>query len=136
MSVDLESYNEDGACVQAHVLLALLRPFNVQDSWCSERGRYLASINVNRWHNYREQGYTLSMGSYHVTFFEHRNSDTLCFLVYEYPLINPPTIETLPAGAFPDKWTHAKTFKYGEWLAARDYVEGLFNERWRQQNPR
>lgn len=108
--------HHDGAGVAAQVVLAFLRRYEVEESWNDARKAYDATVEVNRWHNCREQGYTLTLWYkyaqvVHVTFFEHRNVDSLSVLIYEHTFINPPNIETIPQAAFPNKWHSDESFE-------------------------
>ena len=121
--------NVDGADFQAQAVLAYLRQGDgIEDSWSKEYKEYQADPQVNRWHNGREQGYVVSMRSegyvkqINIAFFEHRNSDSICVLVFEAMTINPPTLDNIPEGVYKDKYDLTKSFSYGQALEASDWI--------------
>ena len=66
---------------------------------------------VARWENCREQGYVISLRlptyskQLNIAFFEHRNTDSICAIVWEQRTLNSPTIETAEFGdVYKTKW--------------------------------
>ena len=133
-------YHEDGANRQIQAVLAMFQLYlgdGIEASWNAEWKRYEGDINVARWENCREQGYILSLsaqdwnkGQLHIAFFEHRNSDEICAIKFNQMSINTPTIDTIPKDAFPDKWTHAHTSKYGDVCDMARWMYRQFEEFW------
>lgn len=114
--------NPDGSNYQARAVLAYLQSHDrIESSWDKESKRYLAEPEVDRWHNCREQGYVVSLKLYdsqckqiNIVFYEHRNSDSICALVFEGLYLNPPTIDNLPEGVYKDKYDYTHSVEYGK----------------------
>lgn len=111
----------DGASPQAAAVLAYLREGDgIEESWSADLKDYQADPQVDRWHNGREQGYVVSMRAknygkqINIAFFEHRNLDSICAIVFEVFTMNPPTLADIPEGVYKTKWDTAKDFGYGE----------------------
>jgi hypothetical protein len=97
-------FNKPGVDPQSAAVLAYLRGREgVESSYDFDRIVYVAEPEVYEWHNGRENGYVVSLRGpgysrqLNVAFFEHRNSDVLCALVFEATTMNPPTLDDLPA---------------------------------------
>lgn len=94
---------DDGANVQAQIILALLKNYEIEESWDSEYRRYRAEMKVERWHNCREQGYSVAMrpkvwrGNQDVTlaWAEHRSSDSIVVYEYKGAPMNPLTVHDM-----------------------------------------
>lgn len=114
--------NPDGSNHQARAVLAYLQSHDgIESSWNNEIKQYLAEPEVNRWHNCREQGYVISMrgGDFqckqiNIVFYEHRNSDSICALMFEGSYVNPPTIDNLPEDVYKDKYDYTHSVEYGK----------------------
>ena len=110
----------DGADAQARAVLAYLSYGDgIECSWSD--GEYKARPTVARWENCREQGYVVSLKSedrnrqLNVAFFEHRNSDNICAVMWEQVTLNSPTIDTAEFGnVYKDKHDVSKGVPYGE----------------------
>ena len=69
--------------------------------------------------NCREQGFVLTIrnpsGEYrHICFYQHRNADTLCCLVWDGPadISGVYRCDNIPTEIFRDKWTSTKYWPY------------------------
>lgn len=135
-------YHADGANRQAQAVLAMFQYFlcdGIEDSWDDEWKSYRAEIEVARWENCREQGYTLMMRApwmssnrLNISFYEHRNYDGICAIRWEGNTLNSPTIDTLPEGAFESKWDSAYEVKYGEVTKMAKWLVKEFTNYWRE----
>lgn len=93
----LEHYLFDGACAQAHAVLAYLRD-NMDDAldgtWNNSLMNWDARLDVGRYENCREQGYIFSVRhlgcQLNFAVYQHRNTDELCVIKFEYHSINTP----------------------------------------------
>lgn len=114
--------NATGANYQAEAVRAfMLHCDGIDSSWCDEKCRYLANPTIARWENCREQGYVISMlapdisKQLNIAFFEHRNSDEICAIVWEQSTTNAPTIETAEFGnVYKDKYDVTHSVDYGQ----------------------
>jgi hypothetical protein len=129
--------NRDGANYQAQAVLAYLSGRDgIEPSWSAEQRRYLADPKVSRWENCREQGYVVWMRGrkgkqVNIAFFEHRNSDNICAVMWEQETVNAPTIETMvTANVYSDKWDVSHTAKYGECAAMAEWIIDQLNAAW------
>jgi len=131
--------NPDGANSQAQAVLAYLRGNEgIEGSFDSERVQFLACPRVSRWENCREQGYVVTMRSLghkkqiNIAFFEHRNSDEICAIVWEQITTNAPTIDTMETGGtvYKDKYDLTQSFKYGEAQKMADFIYQTLTEFW------
>jgi len=126
------TYGADGACAAARAVLAHVQQGDgIEESWSKEYHRYLAAPTVSRWENCREQGYVISLRSadysrqINIAFFEHRNSDAICAVLWEQTTINAPTIDTIPESAYPDKYSVSHSvpydcaYKMAQWILER-----------------
>ena len=134
---NLGNYFNDGANYQAKAVLAFLDYFNVEESWNSKRKKYDAEINVARWENCREQGYILSLTTknmakqLNIAFFEHRNSDNICAVMWEQRSVNTLTIDSANFGnAYETKWDVSFSVNYGEVVKMSEWIEKQFTEFW------
>ena len=130
--VDINKYFEDGADYQSKCVLAYIKGRNVLDnelySMVEELGKYGIRIEVSRYENCREQGYTLTctLGTKqrHYAFYEHRNSDEICVLISNKYCLNAPSVDDMWAdkGENCTKWDYDKSFDYmhiqecGDWI--------------------
>lgn len=137
--------NPDGACAAAQAVLAYLQHMHIEESWSMERSCYLAQPKVARWENCREQGYVISMtdGEFYrkaqlnIAFYEHRNSDDICAIVWEQATINSPTISTIDTQGtvFKDKWDISKVVAYDQPQAMADWILKQMRDFWVKHNP-
>lgn len=134
--------NTDGAQAQAQAVLAYLRENDgIEASYESERG-YIAEPRVNRFHNGREQGYSVTLynetytKNFIVIWFEHRNSDDICVVHWDQRIgwTNPVTINDVPKDHpwIEDKSNADKTFRYGEAAKVANFVQELMEEWWEE----
>lgn len=127
---NLFHYMRDGAGAQARAVLAYLQATDgIESSWNHEKGRYDAEPKIARWENCREQGYVISLrGSdytegINIAFFEHRNSDSICAVVWNGTSMNSPTIETANFGeAYATKWAVDHTVGYGKAAEMAEWI--------------
>lgn len=113
---DLFNYMQDGANCQARAVLAMVQGLLYIDSEGT-------TVYVSRWLNAREQGYVISLRTpdyakqINIAFFEHRNSDTICAVVWEQFTINSPTIHDAQFGdVYKDKYDVSFQTGFGEIL--------------------
>lgn len=137
----LNEYLRDGAGCQARAVLAYLQQYySIEESWNDEHKYYQANIEVCRWENGREQGYIVSMRTMqykkqiNIAFFEHRNSDNICAVMWEQKSFN--SIATVELAQFGDdvyktKWDVSKEVGYGEALKMADWIWDQLKEFWK-----
>jgi hypothetical protein len=131
----------DGAQPQAAAVLAYLRQHDgIECSWSKENKRYMSEPEVNRWHNCREQGYVISMRTpnskqINIAFFEHRNSDAICALVFEAFTLNPPTLSDIPENVYKDKWVTTHNVGYGKAAQMADLIIKQLSTFWSENSP-
>ena len=124
----LSSYQKDGAGVQAKAVLAFLQNTSgIEDSWNDGRNCYTATPNIARWENCREQGYVISMqcanNQINIAFFEHRNSDSICAVMWNQYSINSITIETAEFGdVYQTKFDVSFEVGYGKVVEMADWI--------------
>jgi len=129
--------NHDGANYQAQAVLAYLQGRDgIEPSWSTEFRRYMADPKVSRWENCREQGYVVWMRGrkgkqVNIAFFEHRNIDNICAVMWEQDTVNAPTIDTMvAANVYSDKWDVSHSVKHGECLAMAEWIIEQLNAAW------
>jgi len=133
----IQNYGEDGANYQAKAVLAYLS-YNdgIEESWNDECKRYDAEIRVSRWENCREQGYVCYMRSenhkqLNIAFFEHRNTDGICAVMWEQNTLNAPTIDNAKFGdIYKDKFDVSHDEGYGKANEMAEWVLNEFTEFW------
>lgn len=132
--------NEDGANHQAKAVRAYLAVHDgISESWSDEHKRCMAEPTLSRWENCREQGYVIclrgqpgpKLRQINIVFYEHRNSDDICALVFEQWTINAPTIDTLPPGVFKDKYQVSHTEPYGNAMQMADWIYEQLVDFWK-----
>ena len=136
--MNLKYYMQDGANYQARAVLAFLQRYDgIEKSWNDEFKRYGAEIEIGRWENCREQGYVLSLRSkdysrqMNIAFFEHRNSDKICAVLWEQETINSPTIGTAEFGnVYKTKWDTSHEETYGNVKQMADWIWGQLENFW------
>jgi len=128
----LQEYLKDGANAQARAVLMFLQQNDgIEASWSDEFKDYQANLELDRWHNCREQGYILSLKhnarQLNIAWFEHRNSDNICALRWEQTSFpNPLTIDTAKFGnLYKDKYDVSHDVGYGE---AHEMAEWIWKE--------
>ena len=129
----MKLFNEhDGANYQARATLAVLSARNIESSYNQVLQRYEAQPAVARWENCREQGYVIRLsgqryvGQINIAFFEHRNSDELCAIVWEQITINSPTIDTMDAKGS----IYKNKFDPGKYDEMADFIMGELSAFW------
>lgn len=123
---------------QANAVRAYLTEYDgIENSWSSYNERYMAEPEIYPWFNGRERGYVITMRSsdhkrqINVAFFEHRNSDDICAIVWEQTTMNPPTIETANfAGVYKDKYDVTHTVGHGEAAAMARFIMRVLDTFW------
>ncbi len=117
----MKSIFNDGANWQAQAVAAYVT--------CIETD-YKANIyepTIARWYNCREQGYVISLhvgkSQLNIAFFEHRNSDSICAVLWEEVTINPPTIDSAKFGnIYKDKYDLSHSVNYGRVLEMGQWI--------------
>jgi hypothetical protein len=133
---EMKKYFNDGANNQAQAVLALIGCFEIEDSWNPEYKTYDADILVGRWENCREQGYVLSLRNkkykqINVAFFEHRNSDEICAVVWDQNTTNTPNIDSANFGdVYKNKFDVSHLVKYGHIAEMAEYIKTRLIEHW------
>lgn len=138
--MSLLNYLEDGADPQARAVLAYLSQYDgVEASWNDNVSRYLAEPKIARWHNCREQGYITYMSSpcftrqINIAFFEHRNSDQICCVVWDQTSAgNPLNIQSMDTQGtiYKDKYDVSHAVPYGAALKMAEYIMNELEEFW------
>jgi hypothetical protein len=133
----------DWTCGQAKAVRAMLdgQYDGVESSWLPGY-RYEASPYISEWHNGRENGYVITLSHHRaskhlvIVFYEHRNSDNICFLVWESDsgFLNPPTLDDIPDGLFKHSADVTESFKYGEIGKAATYAYDKMEKFWKRCN--
>lgn len=130
-------HNPDGANQQARAVLALLQSQNIDKAYSTERHGYAygdfdnEGPQVDRWHNCREQGYVihwqLKDEQLNIAFFEHRNSDSICAVMWKQRTMNAPTIETMDTKGtvYKDKYDTSRDVSPGQY---DDMVEWIMEQ--------
>lgn len=132
--------NPDNANWQAQGVLAAIRRIDGLEASRVPGGmEYRAEPEVNSWHNGRERGYVISLNGFgyskrmNIAFFEHRNSDSICAVMFEtYANINPPTINDIPDDHpyVRSKWDYDFSAGCGEFIKMSDWIIDRMNEFW------
>ena len=120
--MELKNYMKDGANYQARAVLCFLSAYDeIEESWNDELKEYEARPEVARWENCREQGYIVFLKSkdyqnqINIIFFEHRNSDSICAVLWEQNSMNSLTIETARFGdVYKTKYDTSKSVGAGK----------------------
>jgi hypothetical protein len=136
----LQEYFNDGAHHQAKAVLAYLQAHDgIEESWSDEWKRYKAEVHIGRWENCREQGYVLYLNSddykrqLNIAFFEHRNSDKICAVVWEQGTINSPNINSAKfEGIYKTKYDVSHSEPYGNALQMADWIWEQLEEFWKE----
>lgn len=117
-----------GIGAQAMAVMSYLNSKDgIEPSW--EGGRYLAEVKCAPWYNGRERGIVFYMRNHNhahqinIAVFEHRNSDSICTILWEgYSGINPPTLTDIPEGVYQDKWDTTSSFEPGRADLAAEWI--------------
>lgn len=117
-----------------------LQDMTIEDSWSDDRREYLAKPTVARWENCREQGYIVSLATnvrqLNIAFFEHRNSDSICAVMWEQSSMNSITIENARFGdVYKDKFDVSHKVGYGRVLEMANWINEQFCVFWNQCSP-
>lgn len=116
----IKDYMNDGANWQAQAVLAYIR-WNYDNE----------DIEVARYENKREQGYILTLRKngkqMNVAVYEHRNSDSICVVVFEKVTPNSPK-NTDVWENMTDKWDVTELFGCGNIEECANYIEEVFDE--------
>ncbi len=128
---------------QAEAVLAYLSDSDgIDESWNDETKDYDAMPKVAEWHNGRERGFVITMRSgdhkrqINIAFFEHRNSDNICAVMWEQRTMNPPTIINAEFGdVYKDKWDVSKSVSVGECMEMADWIREQLIEFWEAPEP-
>ena len=132
INMKLCNYMNDGAGYQAKCVLAIMQVEEalVPESWNDDFHKYDAEPQVGRWENCREQGYCIYMRNrnfdqINIAFFEHRNTDQICVLVWHQNTINTPNIDSMDTKGecYKDKWDITKSFPYDSFREAAEYIQ-------------
>lgn len=129
---DLAHYLADGADASSRAVLALLQGRLVGITESRNYG-FNKRLEVNRWSNGREQGYITSLRvmpsntkhppQLNFAWFEHRNSDSICVLIWKQDSFNTLSIDTADFGdLYKDKYDVSASFKYNEQYNASEYI--------------
>ena len=134
---DLQTYLQDGAGHQARAVLAYLQHlYRIEESWDDKWKRYSAEPKVARWENCREQGYIVSLKTenfkqINIAFFEHRNHDGICAVMWEQLSLNSLTINTAEfKGIYRDKYDVSYDVKWGEAAKMAEWIAKQLHNFW------
>lgn len=127
--IELQNYLQDGAGHQARAVLMHLQAIStIESSWNDRWKKYDAVTYVSRWQNCREQGYVLILRNkqhdqLNIAFFEHRNSDRICAILWKENTINSPTVETAQFGdIYKDKYDISHSVSYGQYKEMAEWI--------------
>lgn len=136
----LHEYAQDGAGHSARAVLAYLQMTfgdGIEESWNSEHKCYKAIPRIGRWENCREQGYVIRMRGktanrqINIAWFEHRNSDEICAIIWEQSTINSPTIDTAEFGdVYKDKYDISHSVKWDRAADMAKWISDELNRHW------
>lgn len=133
--VNFAHYGDDGADHSSRAVLALAQ---FLCCYLENVDQNTHSVNVGRWCNGREQGYVVRVRPYvfdcdkpeqlNIAWFEHRNTDAICTLVWKQRTINTPTIHDADFGnLYKDKWDITESFRYNEHYKAAEFIASQIN---------
>lgn len=111
----------------------------IEPSWDSEFKRYMARPEIAQWHNCRERGYVVTLynnqDQINIAFFEHRNSDAICAVMWHQHTLNPPTIDNAEFGdVYNDKWGVSHSVGYGQVTQMADWIYDQLETFWLQSS--
>lgn len=146
--MDVLTYLNDGSHPQARGVLCALQCAigdGIESSWNEQQSQYDAEIQVDRWHNCREQGHIAALrffadGGLHqlnIAWFEHRNSDAVHAVKWEQVSTNPITIDSAKFGeVYATKYETSYSVGYGNWVAMGDWIKEQFTAYWDLHHPK
>lgn len=131
--MDIKTYFDDGANWQAQAVLAYVRAYSswaLDGTWDDEAKKYMATLDVGRFENCREQGYIFSVryktSQMNYVVYEHRNSDQICVVRFVGNTINTPTSEMVFEN-MKDKYDVTNKFGYGGIVECGEWLVGNMN---------
>lgn len=131
--MDIKTYFDDGANWQAQAVLAYVRAYSswaLDGTWDDEAKKYMATLDVGRFENCREQGYIFSVryktSQMNYAVYEHRNSDEICVVRCVGNTINTPTSEMVFEN-MKDKYDVTIKFGYGGIVECGEWLVGNMN---------
>lgn len=131
--MDIKTYFDDGANWQAQAVLAYVRAYSswaLDGTWDDEAKKYMATLDVGRFENCREQGYIFSVryktSQMNYAVYEHRNSDQICVVRFVGNTINTPTSEMVFEN-MKDKYDATISFGYGGIVECGEWLVGNMN---------
>ena len=126
--MDIKTYFDDGANWQAQAVLAYVRAYSswaLDGTWDDEAKKYMATLDVGRFENCREQGYIFSVryktSQMNYAVYEHRNSDNISVVRFECNTMNTPTNDMV-FEHMADKYDTTKDFVYGNIVACGEWI--------------
>ena len=109
----------------------------VQASYTDADGGGYQPVHIAEWYNERERGYVLMFTNadqkqLNIAFFEHRNSDDICALVWEQSTINPPTIDTAEFSGllYKNKYGVSHSVSVGKAMEMADWIMEQLEAHW------
>jgi hypothetical protein len=137
---NLYTYMQDGACPAAKAVLAYLQHSDgIEESWDDKYKEYKAKPKIARWENCREQGYIVFMRSenhqrqINIAFFEHRNTDAICAVMWEQKSLNSLTIDNAEFGdVYEDKYDTSFDVDFTEAKAMAHWITEQLTDFWKQ----
>lgn len=130
-------YAQDGADASSRAVLALVQGLcaNFEDVDSN-----VDSVGVSRWSNCREQGYVATVRpklyekdrpkQLNIAWFEHRNSDNICVVVWKQDTIDAPTIHDADFSSFDiykDKYDVTESFNYYQHFDCAVFISKQIN---------
>ena len=123
--MELQNYLSDGANWQAVGVMAYLRSRTEYAMNTATHANVFSQLTIGRYENCREQGYIVSCkvngGQRNWCFYEHRNTDRLCVVVFDCFSIDTPSKEKVWE-VMKDKYDVTKDFECGEILECGQYI--------------
>lgn len=137
---NLYTYMQDGACPAAKAVLAYLQYSDgIEESWDDKYKTYKAKPKIARWENCREQGYIVFMRSddhqqqINIAFFEHRNIDNICAIIWKQKSLNSLTIDNAEFGnLYKTKYDTSFDVKYEEAFKMAKWITEQLIDFWKQ----
>lgn len=114
----------DGANYQARAILAILQSYD---------DLYDLNLNLARFHNCREQGYSIKLSkinkTIHIVFFEHRSGDCICvnWWIDSGVHLNNANLNAYVAACDFGQVT-TKTFRAHSFIDAAEYIKDMLIE--------
>ena len=130
----IEHFFEDGANFQAQIVALIIKNHReeiLDASYDKKHHEFMATLNIGRLENCREQGYVFSLRygieQLNLAVYEHRNIDSLCVLEKEMFTLNTPTLDDMWMGK-KDKYDYDKDFKVGCWKECAEWIIDKFKK--------